>query len=517
MLASDPDSPPAGASLFSSRATARPQARAGLKAAPLVVLAMIAMWGIVGVASSSGQWGDHFEQFIWAHSVQWGYHKHPPLPTWLLAAAIALFGPSVESARTLAVLCVLGTGVFTYRVARELFDKQTAALTLLFWGLQHPFSQRCLLFNHNTVLMLTISAAVWCAIRAVRAPRSVGWWLAVGCLSGLSLLAKYQAIVPLVGVMLAMALTGELRSASVRLGMVLASGVALAILTPHVAWVLQHHLSTLEYATQQGRSLGWAERGVSVVSFVAQQLRYLLPALVLGILLHHTTRRANPGISLEPPALARCQRAWLIGLIAFPLVATLITAPALGLKLQNHWGYQALQFSGLYFAWRLRSHAAVARISWLVLVLALAVHGAFLALAMHSAAGPARNGEGRQDGRYPAQQLADAVRQDWQDDTSCPLQIVAGPPFEAGIISVYNGGTAAVLEDADFTKSPWISAREVERLGAVYVAADLAQLPSLGVTRVGSLDVSGAFPLETHVYWAIVPPLECGLIAREKK
>jgi len=52
---------------------------------------MIAMWAIVGVAFSTAQWGDHFEQFTWAHSVQWGYHKHPPLPTWLLAGAIELF------------------------------------------------------------------------------------------------------------------------------------------------------------------------------------------------------------------------------------------------------------------------------------------------------------------------------------------------------------------------------------------------------------------------------------------
>ena len=28
---------------------------------------------------------DNVEQWVWSQSLQWGYHKHPPLPTWLLA------------------------------------------------------------------------------------------------------------------------------------------------------------------------------------------------------------------------------------------------------------------------------------------------------------------------------------------------------------------------------------------------------------------------------------------------
>ena len=78
-----------------------------LQSAPAVALGMVAMWAIAGAAFSSAQWGDHFERFTWAHGVQWGHHKHPPLPTRLVAAAIALFASSVESARALAWAVVL--------------------------------------------------------------------------------------------------------------------------------------------------------------------------------------------------------------------------------------------------------------------------------------------------------------------------------------------------------------------------------------------------------------------------
>jgi hypothetical protein len=85
------------------------------------------------------------------------------------------------------------------------------------------------------------------------------------------------------------------------------------------------------------------------------------------------------------------------------------------------------------------------------------------------------------------------------------------------MVSVYNGGTAAVLEDGDFAKSPWVSPSELERLGGVYLAAKASELPSRRVTRIGSLNVSVAFPVETHIYWAIVPPLECGSVVRDQK
>ena len=86
-----------------------------VKAAPWVAALLVAVWFLIGVSNGTSQWGDHFEQFVWAHSVEWGYHKHPPLPTWMLATVIAVFGPAVASAQALAVVCTLGTGFFTYR------------------------------------------------------------------------------------------------------------------------------------------------------------------------------------------------------------------------------------------------------------------------------------------------------------------------------------------------------------------------------------------------------------------
>lgn len=497
-----------------SRASLVPYSRATLEVSaaaadparwlPWLAIFFIACWTLAG-ASSSGQWGDHFEQFVWAHGVEWGYHKHPPLPTWILAGTIALFGPSTGWALALAALCTLGTAFFTYRIALELIGRRLAIVVLMFWGLQQPFSNRAFLFNHNTVMMLAVSATAWCLLRALKPSASRGWWGGVGVLAALAMLSKYQAAVPLAGLIAAAWLSGELAPRSARAGLLAASLLALAILAPHVAWIFKHDFATLAYAAQEGRTLSFLERACNVTSFLAQQIRLLFPALLFAGLLVVMPRPPSAGPVAESEAACRRRRAWFFGLIGFPLAATLLTSPLLGLELQNHWGYQALQFASLWLAWRMRRVLPQQPGALAVLAVAL-LHATFIILELSP--GVAKGS--RQDSHYPAQALADAVRHDWHDATSCPLAYVVGPTFEAGIVSVYNGGTAAVLEDGAFVKSPWIEPSDLQRRGAVYVAAYPTGLPSQGVARAGFLDVGSASPAPKDlVYWAVVPPKKC--------
>jgi dolichyl-phosphate-mannose-protein mannosyltransferase len=492
--------------LSSSPHVFAPDANLVVRAAPALAMLVVTIWVCIVLATSSGQLGDHFEQFTWAHSLQWGYHKHPPLPTWMLATLIAVLGPSVWSAQLLAWLCTLGTAFFTHRVARILFGDAVAALAVLLWGLQHAFSSRAALFNHNTVLMLTISITAWCLLRALQKDeRAARWWLATGVAAGLSLLAKYQALVPLAGMLVAVFLSRDAATPAARRGLLLAVVTALLIVMPHLLWVLDDHFTTLEYATQQGHHPSVADLALSIASFLAQQLRMILPALLLcgALLLLPGAHGVETAVGGREPAR---RRAWLLGLVGVPLALTVLTAPLFGLLLQNHWGYQALQFFGLWLAWRIRPRIVAAGPAWIGA--ALLVQSVFMAVTV-LAGDPLINGH-RHDRHYPAQQLADSVRTAWRDDSLCPLKIVVGPTFEAGIVSVYSGGRARVLEDGDFANSPWISPADLERSGAAYVATDPARLPTKGVASTGYFDAPRlSADVENRVYWAIVPPLTC--------
>ena len=488
---------------------------------PLVLaVLLVAMWVFVPAGVNPGQWGDNFEQYVWAHSLEWGYHKHPPLPTWLLGGLIALFGPSPYWAYLLAALCTAGTAFFTYRVAGLLLPGSLGGLAMLAWGLQQAFSMRAQVYNHNTVMMLAVGAAAWCVLQAVHT-RALRWWALAGLAAAAGMLSKYQALVPLGGLVLGLLLTGELARRDVQRGLLLATAVALLGFAPHLAWMISHDFATLRYAGQGGQVVPWSERGLSVLSFLAQQVRQLFPALLFaGLLWLLPGLRARPARAgraavprlraadldqAESPDQQRWRRAWFVALIGFPLVITLLTCPAFGLKLQNHWGYQCLQFVSLWGAWRLRG--LTRRPAAFVVAVALAVQ--LVAMTWWLVAQAADKGESgrRLDPAYPAQALAAAVERDWTRMTACPLKLVVGPQFEAGMISTYLAKPPRVLEGGDYRKSPWVRADELSTQGAVYVATDPADLPEHGV-MIDSMSVS-SHSAGARIYWSVVPPVNC--------
>ena len=488
----------------------------------VLALLLVAMWVFVPAGVNPGQWGDNFEQYVWAHSLEWGYHKHPPLPTWLLGGLIALFGPSPYWAYLLAALCTAGTAFFTYRVAGLLLPGSLVGLAMLAWGLQQAFSMRAQVYNHNTVMMLAVGAAAWCVLQAVHT-RALRWWALAGLAAAAGMLSKYQAIVPLGGLVLGLLLTGELARRDVQRGLLLAAAVALLGFAPHLAWMVNHDFATLRYAGQGAQAVPWSERGLSVLSFLAQQLRLLFPALLFAGLLWLlpglrvrparagraavTQLRAADLDDAEGPEQQRWRRAWFVALIGFPLVITLLTCPAFGLKLQNHWGFQCLQFVSLWGAWRLRG--LTRRPAAFVVAVALAVQ--LVAMTWWLVAQAADKGESgrRLDPAYPAQALAAAVERDWTRMTACPLKLVVGPQFEAGMISTYLAKPPRVLEGGDYRKSPWVGADELSAHGAVYVATDPADLPEHGV-MIDSMSISGR-AAGGRIYWSVVPPVQCAV------
>ena len=53
-----------------------------------------AVWLSVLAFTSLSPPADNIEQLTWVRSLEWGYYKHPPLPTWLLWLPVKVFGLS---------------------------------------------------------------------------------------------------------------------------------------------------------------------------------------------------------------------------------------------------------------------------------------------------------------------------------------------------------------------------------------------------------------------------------------
>lgn len=447
-----------------------------------VALALVMAWAVWAAVFNTAQFGDNIEQFGWAQSLELGYRKHPPLPSWVLGAVVRLFGPSIYWAYALSTLCLLGTAWFTWLIGRRLIGERAAAAAVVLWGLNLAFSQRVQLYNHNTVLVLCIGACVWLAMRAMASPRHPNrWWLAAGAVAGAAMLSKYQALVPLGGLALVCAVSmkpGERR----RLG--LAAAAMALVFAPHAVWMVQHDFSTLRYASEAVQSSGLLQRLGFIASFIANQARMAFPALLALALCAWLVKpgmRAASSVAL--PALP--WRLWMFGLLWAGLGVLVVMALVAGVSLRNHWGVQALQFLSLWIACRWDRRAPI-NLRGLVGV-ALAVHaGSFAWYAAEHREPSAVLSSRRIDTLYPAQRLAGAAVGHWTDSTSCPLKYVSGDGFDAGLVALYSGGRLAVFESEAAT--PWVLADDIKRRGALYVLAEGDEVPA-GVTNLVDFDV----------------------------
>ena len=455
-----------------------------------ISLAVIVLWVLWAVVFNTAQFGDNVEQFNWAQSLEPGYHKHPPLPTWLLGAVILLFGPSIYWAYALAALCLLGTAGFIWLIGRQLVGERVAAAAVVLWGLNLTFSQRAQLYNHNTVLVLCIAATVWFAIGATRASRgrALFWWAATGLCAGAALLSKYQAVVPLAGLLLALAWAGHLQRPGQWGGLALALAVMLLVCAPHALWVAQHDFSTLRYASEAIESARLSQRIGFIVAFFANQIRIWFPALLAIALVWASSRRApRPQAPMPSPdaAVTRDLRIWMFGLVWSGVIVLILMALAGGASLRNHWGVQALQFFPVWLAYRWDRRATIdlRRLVWA----ALLVHGASLAwYAVEHRDPTGVLSERRIDTMYPAQRLARAAVAHWTATTPCPPRYVAGTVFDAGLVSLYSGGRLRVFDTERNT--PWVRPEDLQRRGALYVLDANDAVPA-GVTNVIAFDL----------------------------
>lgn len=453
------------------------------------------LWLIVGSLFSDAVFGDNVEQFVWAQQPQWGYRKHPPLPTWILFAAQRVLGTHWWLPNLLAAVCWCAAAWLTWSIVRRLADQRVAAVAVLLWTLMQSVSWRSTLFNHNTVMVLAVAAVVYCSLRA-REARDAGaaqaWWAGVGIAAAAAILSKYQAALPLACIGAILLRLGVARQARHRYGIALASLIAAVVLAPHLNWLAMNDYPPLRYAAEYvGADSGLIHAG----RFAVALLKLLLLLLAVAALLD----RAWPAFggagaaSAAPPAAARGHdetRIWVYGLAVAPILIVLLLGLLFGVRLQNHWSVQTAQFVCLPLAlWLVRRGRAepFRRVVGAVLVAHALSVLAYVGLSVAEHRG---GWGGRSEAMYPAKLLTDAAHRRWRAASDCPLRQVVGPQFEAGLIGMFSDPAPRVVTDPAAAEPRFDAAG----FGALFVSARREQLPAdaspVDAIRVGERQAS---------------------------
>lgn len=409
---------------------------------------------------------DVTEMHSWAFAPQPGYFKHPPLPAWGVAVSEALFGRSQFALFVPAAVSVVVATLAIWPLALRIAGPRRALVALFLQSTVAYYTVYAPDYNHNVAQMPFWALAISAAYFALRDGRA-RWWFAFGAALGVTALGKYSAIFLLPGlVALLLWERGARRHLTAANLLTALAGLVLAF-GPHAAWLVAHDFAPLRYIAERGDDLSatasWFERFGSYV--LAQLIANLVP-LAVWLLLR---RRAVVGTDSGADASARFDRRFVLALGLGPFAATLAVGLA-GAYLHPMWASAMFPLSGLLVVLALgaRTDRLATRgwlLGWGALMLlygsAYAVKNTpwWPAMTRHYARAA-----------YPGPELARQLDALWRAEVpGRPLRTIVGTPWESEVASFFSQYRTAVLANADFARTPWVTPDEISRCGAVVV------------------------------------------------
>jgi 4-amino-4-deoxy-L-arabinose transferase-like glycosyltransferase len=465
---------------------------------------------------------DNVEQFVWAQSLEWGYYKHPPLPTWILALLVKLFGAKIWVSYALGASITLGSLYALYRFLKPWFGLEVALLCLLANLCVSYYSSRIHYFNHNTVLTACVVGIAICGYNAL-ANKSLKSWIWVGVWTGCGLLSKYQLVIALAALAVVALQQRAWRDGLHRKGVALSVLLAALIITPHVIWLIANNFPPFRYAGQSAFSadLPWLLSIGETANWLLDQLGRVLPGLfVFGLAVWGVSRywRFN-GMSQTmhtENSMSTLQLTWLwvFGPGTF-IVMALICLFTRAMP-QAQWGTAFALFVPAWFLafrpWRYLQFPRMPLLKYsligFVLVQALLLYN-MISFSKGNVDAVARSRFQNFESQLAVMRVHEQLR-----GFGLPTpQYLVGTSFVAGNVKLLWGRPVQVLIEGDFNKSPWVDRAQFEACGGLAMWPIFEEPEWLiGKELTERLSFRGAFRLQLEdgprsaLYWGWIEP-----------
>ncbi len=265
-----------------------------------------------------------------ARSFALSYFDHPPIHVWMVGGWARLAGSEADLIVRLPFIAMFaGSSWLLYRLTADAYDQRSGIWALLAMSLSPLFTvgvgSWILPDGPLVFFMLLTALAVQRAVLGNPSPaRARLWWLVAGAAAGLSMLSKYLAVFPLLGVGLFL-VTTRYRKVLLTAWPWLALLLALALFMPVIVWNAMHGWASLAF--QGSRAIPASiSVGRCLLSLLGQFAYLSFPTGVgLCMVLWRTARR---GAEATPDWFFFCLA---IGAVGF------FTAAALWTTVLPHW------------------------------------------------------------------------------------------------------------------------------------------------------------------------------------
>ena len=426
------------------------------------------LWTVLATLSHRAPPWDNIEQLVWQQSLEWGYYKHPPFPTWWVHGWISLLGHAMWVTFFAAQLSVVMMLFFIWRIALLVSDPARAFAAVVMTSLLIYHGVHGIMANHNTLQLMPVGLLLWLSLLAVR---DFQWWrwALVGLAAGLCLLTKYSALIWLAVIGVWLLQDQRMRNGRAWAGVALALLVAALLLLPHVEWLLHAGSPGLAYADKAVHGQNdtdsidhWGRLGKFLVIQVARAL-----PMLLGLGFVYAMLRFEPRVAESRSTTHAPEWRFVLFMAVGPVLLTSLLG-VLGVRLGAAWAATFFVLLGvLAMRWmpRVAPNRLVRSVLWVGIGMEL-----LLASGMAVGSGWLADLTGRAArSNFPAAQLALQLDEVWREHAGTPLRVVVGETWLAGNMSVRSSYQPMVFIDADTQKAPWIKPHMLIDCGALIV------------------------------------------------
>ena len=477
----------------------------------LLAAAHVAVFTLVAALTQPGLPLDAAEMIAWGNRWELGTHKHPPLPCWVAEALWATFR-AAWPLYLFSQLCTAATLWAVWRLGRRLLTPWAALAAAACLELSYYSHLTTLDVNHTILCRPCWALFVWWLYEAVTTDR-LRYWALAGLAVGLGMLSKYYMAAPVLAACVLPAVDRTARARLSSAGPYVCFGVAVAVFSPHLWWLVVNDFPTVAYVLRRGdvdEGTAWSHL-TEPLTFVASQAGAFLPMLLaLWPLLIGRPVTTPAG---ESPL----GRKWVALAFLVPPGLYLLAAAITGGHVRAMWGGPLFSVGGLFalvFASKLPAWCRVSLIrpanpaKWAVRTGAAAMLCFALAAAGRNVLGPRLKGEPSRV-HTPGAAIAEVVEAAWAEVSDGPVPVVGGPYFHAALANIHaadRGNRPRLLYDFDPAASPWTSDAEINARGAVIVWDERGDI--LPVPR----DLQERFPAMRRVGVVNLPYLTAGAV-----
>ena len=483
----------------------------------LTTVVVFLAWSLGTLATQGNLPLDHIEVLAWGPGWQLCYWKHPPLPAWIAEALSVATNRAIWPQFLLGPAMTAITTWIVWRAALDVVGPWRALIAALFVQGCIFYNQGCDVFNHNSVQLPFLAAAMWAGWRGING--SARGWIAFGFFSAVAVYGKYSAALPAAAVMLFTLTSRDRRAIWKTSGPWLGIAAGVITMTPHIYGMWQINFSTL--GTPFGRQHEpepWWGRGALPIEFVAATIGALCGVwFFLVALFSGWTNKRGDAVIESPPTTTASERAtaYWVWVIVAPMAMAVAVSAVLNLRMLGLWALPWFPFIGLAAVLWIKRPILAGGLRALWVVWLAFAGGMFLFAMAQNVVRPYLTGYVA-NVKQPGEALAAAADSFWTAHAGgstagapAPLTIVIGEMFCAGNIAVYGTSHPDVLLDGIPEHAPWIDTARIKREGALIVWRGTGACPE-------ALRSFGPIAAETHIQLhprtgAAVPDLSYGL------